>query len=117
MPEFSALIERAGMCVDAAGVLVIVLGLLVSTYVRVTRRSGTGEDAYRLYRQNLGRTILLGLELLVAGDIIRTVGVSPTLEKVLVLGVVVVIRTFLSISIQLELEGRWPWQEAGTQLR
>ncbi|HVZ93174.1 MAG TPA: DUF1622 domain-containing protein [Phycisphaerales bacterium] len=112
MAPFSLIVERVGMCVDGAGVLVIVIGLAISTfqYIAASRRPATG--AYRAYRQNLGRTILLGLELLVAGDIIRTVAVAPTLSNVMVLGLIVLIRTFLSMSIQLELEGRWPWQPA-----
>jgi len=69
-------------------------------------------NAYSMYRQDLGRAILLGLEFLVAGDIIRTVVVSPTLDNVLVLGLIVLIRTFLSMALQLEVEGRWPWQRA-----
>jgi len=107
MPQFSLIVEQVGMCVDGAGVLIIVIGLGVSTFQYLARRPR--DNPYREYRQNLGRTILLGLELLVAGDIIRTVAVAPTLKNVLVLGVIVLIRTFLSISIQLELEGRWPW--------
>ena len=67
-------------------------------------------DAYQLYRQNLGRAILLGLEFLVAGDIIRTVAVSPTFRSLGVLAGIVLIRTFLSMALQLEIEGRWPWQ-------
>ena len=73
-------------------------------------KSVTGKDIYLRYRQEIGRSILLGLEFLVAGDIIRTVVVAPTMENVKVLGVIVIIRTFLSISLQVELEGRWPWQ-------
>ena len=69
-----------------------------------------GTDRYRTYRQDLGRAILLGLEFLIAGDIIRTVGVAPTLENVFILALIVVIRTFLSMALQLEVEGRWPWQ-------
>jgi uncharacterized membrane protein len=64
---------------------------------------------YSLYRLDVGRAILLGLEFLIAGDIIRTVVVAPTLQNVLVLGVIVLIRTFLSLSLQLEIEGRLPW--------
>ena len=64
---------------------------------------------YSLYRQDVGRAILLGLEFLIAGDIIRTVVVAPTLQNVLVLGVIVLIRTFLSLSLQLEIEGKLPW--------
>ena len=67
-------------------------------------------DTYRLFRGQLGRAILVGLELLVAADIIRTVAVTPTLESVAVLAGIVVIRTFLSWSLELEISGRWPWQ-------
>ena len=69
-------------------------------------------DRYRLFRQQLGRSILLGLELLVAADIIRTVAVTPTLSSVSVLALIVLIRTFLSFSLELEITGRWPWQKA-----
>jgi uncharacterized membrane protein len=68
---------------------------------------------YRLYRQSLGRAILLGLEFLVAGDIIRTVAVSPTFAGVGVLAVIVLVRTFLSFSLEAELDGRPPWQRRG----
>ena len=67
---------------------------------------------YHRYRKRLGRSILLGLELLVAADIIRTVAVAPTFESVGVLGLIVLIRTFLSFSLELEITGRWPWQKA-----
>ena len=65
-------------------------------------------------RQTLGRSILTGLELLVAADIIRTVAVEPTMESVLVLGLIVIIRTFLSFSLEVEIEGHWPWQKVRT---
>ena len=68
-------------------------------------------SVYRSYRQLLGRSILLGLELLVAADIIRTVAVTPTFESVGVLAIIVLIRTFLSYSLELEITGRWPWQK------
>ncbi len=97
------------MVVDAAGVVIVVAGALFATGRFCIRRAG---DSYRQYRQDLGRAILLGLEFLVAGDIIRTVVVAPTLENVLILGLIVLIRTFLSFSLQLEIEGRWPWQRA-----
>ena len=74
------------------------------------RRRGPGLGAYVRYRHGIGRAILLGLELLVAADIIRTVAIDPTFESLGVLAVIVAIRTFLSFSLQLELEGRWPWQ-------
>ncbi len=116
MSEFLGVVEGVGLLVDGAGVLVIVVGVVAATvgFLRAGRRGV--EDVYRHYRQNLGRAILLGLEFLVAGDIIRTVAVAPTLQNVLVLGLIVVIRTFLSMALEVELEGRWPWQrgeEAG----
>lgn len=100
------------MAVDAAGVLVIVIGILAASLKAILPSPGPkGLDRYTTYRQRLGRAILLGLELLVAGDIIRTVAVAPTLQNLAVLGLIVVIRTFLSFSLEMEVSGRWPWQE------
>lgn len=111
---FTGVVEVAGRALEAAGVLVIVIGALVSTVQfvrRLTEREGL-DVAYGRYRQGLGRAILLGLEFLVAGDIIRTVAISPTFTSVGVLAVIVAVRTFLSFSLEVELEGRWPWQAA-----
>lgn len=110
MPIFTEVIEAAGQVVEGAGVLVIIAGLAIATGRFALAKSHGTHDKFRQYRQDLGRAILLGLEFLVAGDIIRTVAVSPDLRNVLVLGLIVLIRTFLSMSLQLELEGRWPWQ-------
>lgn len=111
MEYFPLIIERVGLAVDAAGVLVIVVGILAATVrAAVPSPLPAGQDRYSLYRQRLGRAILLGLELLVAGDIIRTVAVAPTLQNLAVLAVIVVIRTFLSFSLEMEVTGRWPWQ-------
>ncbi|MBX3438311.1 MAG: DUF1622 domain-containing protein [Planctomycetaceae bacterium] len=109
MPVFTRFVEDVGLVIDGAGVLVIVLGLLLATgrFVTTGRQS---PDPYRQFRQDLGRGILLGLEFLVAADIIRTVAVEPTLSGVLVLGLIVLIRTFLSMALEVELEGRWPWR-------
>jgi uncharacterized membrane protein len=113
MERFRSFVEIAGVALDAAGVLVIVLGALIATgRFLIQRPKGPGEG-YRVYRQDLGRAILLGLEFLIAGDIIRTVAVAPTLQNVLVLGLIVLIRTFLSFSLQLEIEGKLPWQRVG----
>lgn len=114
MPTFKEVVEGIGLVIDAAGVAAIALGMLVATgrYVLVGLRATGG---YRQFRLDLGRGILLGLEFLVAADIIRTVAVVPTLEGVLVLGLIVLIRTFLSLALQVELEGRWPWQREGTE--
>ncbi|WP_349571582.1 DUF1622 domain-containing protein [Azotobacter salinestris] len=111
MPSLDEMIEVAGLAIDGAGVLIIVLGIVVAAvrFCIAGRRTAT---PYRQLRHDLGRGILLGLEFLVAADIIRTVAVTPTLESVLVLGLIVLIRTFLSMSLQVELEGRWPWQRA-----
>lgn len=109
--------EGIGKAVDVAGVAAIVLGVIVAT-VLAARNIRTGQEwasTYRGYRQGIGKAILLGLELLVAGDIIRTVSVSPTLEDVAVLGLIVLIRTFLSFSLEMEIEGRLPWNRPRPQ--
>lgn len=111
--NFENTVEAVGQAVDLVGVAVIVCGALVATGVfahRALRRRDDPQAVYRRYRQSLGRAILLGLEFLVAGDIIRTVAVSPTFTSVGVLAAIVVVRTFLSFSLEVELEGRWPWQ-------
>lgn len=107
---FVDVVEVVGKGIDAAGVVVIVLGGLAATAMAGTRLVARDVNTYRRYRQQLGRSILLGLELLVAADIIRTVAVRPTLTSVAVLAGIVLIRTFLSFSLELEITGRWPWQ-------
>jgi uncharacterized membrane protein len=116
--EFRQIIEATGQLVDFAGVAVMVIGALVSLPLAIRGYQPQQLPAgakrlsfYRSYRQSLGRSILLGLELLVAADIIRTVAVTPTFESVGVLAVIVLIRTFLSFSLELEITGRWPWQK------
>lgn len=116
MDRFIQIIELAGSVMDGLGVLVLIVGALYSTIAFVLRKHAGADDSYFTYRKNLGKAILLGLELLVAADIIRTVAVSPTVEQVLILGLVVLIRTFLSISLQVELEGRWPWQRGASRV-
>jgi uncharacterized membrane protein len=107
--NFFEVIETVGKVIDAAGVAVIALGALISA-AGVIPRLKTGQ-AYRAFRQQLGRSILLGLELLVAADIIRTVAVTPDARSVAVLAGIVLIRTFLSFSLELEITGYWPWQK------
>ena len=121
--HFEAAIALAGRVMEAAGVAIIVLGAAIAT-VRFAAGSrsgggGDGDGRFRAYRQGLGQAILLGLEFLVAGDIIRTVAVEPDLESLAVLAGIVLIRTFLSCSLEVEITGRWPWQqgqEAGRTL-
>lgn len=111
MPSFREAVESVGLVIDGAGVLVIVVGFLVAS-IQFVVFGRTIAEPYRRFRQDLGKGILLGLEFLVAADIIRTVAVRPTLQGVLVLGLIVLIRTFLSMALQVELDGRWPWQRA-----
>jgi uncharacterized membrane protein len=112
MVYYREIMDGIGRAVDAVGVLVIVAGAILATGRFIINRHAETSKSYRLYRQDLGRAILLGLEFLIAGDIIRTVVVAPTLENIVILGLIVLIRTFLSMALQLEVEGRWPWQRS-----
>jgi uncharacterized membrane protein len=108
--DYNQAIERTGEVVDAAGVAIIVVGSAIAAVSATVRLAHHDIKTYRRFRQQLGQAILLGLELLVAGDIIRTVAASPNLLSVGILGLIVLIRTFLSFSLEVELTGRWPWQ-------
>jgi uncharacterized membrane protein len=110
MEYFRHIMEVVGTSVDGVGVFIVAVGMVVATVRLAPRRSHDTGNYYSLYRQDVGRAILLGLEFLIAGDIIRTVVVAPTLQNVVVLGLIVLIRTFLSLSLQLEIEGKLPWQ-------
>jgi uncharacterized membrane protein len=110
MMRFLLAMEQVGQVIDIVGVAVIVIGIALATLTFLQEFRGNME-AYKRFRQNIGRAILLGLEILVAADIIRTVAVEPSFRSVGILAVIVVIRTFLSWSLELELEGRWPWQQ------
>jgi uncharacterized membrane protein len=105
------IIEGTGTAIDAIGVAVIAGGALLAVFMTFGRMRQQDGGAYEFFRRRLGRAILLGLEFLVAADIIRTVAVTPTGESVAVLGGIVLIRTFLSFSLQLEMTGAWPWQQ------
>lgn len=107
---FQEIIESVGRVVDAADVAAVVIGALVAALLAASQLIHRKQDVYRQFRRFLGRSILLGLELLVAADIVRTVAVTPSLSSVAVLAAIVVIRTFLSWSLELEITGRWPWQ-------
>ncbi|MDI2098042.1 DUF1622 domain-containing protein [Ruicaihuangia caeni] len=109
--SFQELIDAVGRAIDAAGVAAIVVGAVAASLFAFGRLVRREQSIYSRYRRSLGRAILLGLELLVAADIIRTVAVSPTLESIAVLAGIVLIRTFLSFSLELEITGRWPWQK------
>jgi uncharacterized membrane protein len=102
------------MIIEVAGVTIIVIAATVATVLFVYGGLLTvgWPAAYRAYRANLGRGILLGLELLVAADIIGTVAVTPSFQNLAVLGLIVLIRTFLSFSLEVEIEGHWPWRRS-----
>lgn len=99
---------------EVVAAAVLVLGLLLAFVLaaRIYQRTRDGDAAYRTLRQLFGGVILLGLEILVAGDLIRTVAVEPTLDNVIVLGLIVLIRTFLSFSLEIEINGVPPWRRA-----
>jgi uncharacterized membrane protein len=110
--DFENVISVAGYGIESIGVLVIVAGSALSSFRFVSHYWKEPEGfAYRIYRRQLGRSIILGLEFLIAGDIIRTVVVADTLINITILGLIILIRTFLSFTLHLEVEGRWPWSE------
>jgi uncharacterized membrane protein len=112
---FNQMLETIGRGIDVAGVLAIAGGIGLTILFTAGRFRRREPHVYRRFRQEVGRAILLGLELIVAADIIRTVAVSPTLESVAVLAGIVLVRTFLSFSLEVELTGMWPWQRRRDQ--
>lgn len=112
MTDFRELVRISGHAIGAAGVFVILVGsFLGASRFALTFRRLPFDTAYKDLRRNIGRSILLGLEFLIAGDIIGTVVVDATLRNITVLALIILIRTFLGITLHLEVEGRWPWQE------
>jgi uncharacterized membrane protein len=112
--SFTGLMDHVAQGFEALGAAILLLGAIWSIVLAATtaRGSRSGAKAYLVARQAFGGTLLLGLEVLVAADLVRTVAVSPTLDNVLVLGLIVVIRTFLSFSLETEIEGIAPWRRA-----
>ena len=111
---FTAVMDHVAQGFEALGAAIMVVGVIWSFVLAVVavRRSGWSAKAYLVLRQAFGGTLLLGVEVLVAADLVRTVAVAPTLNNVLVLGLIVVIRTFLSFSLETEIEGVAPWRRA-----
>ncbi len=109
--ELGSNIEMVGEVIDVIGVFAIVVGIVFALLDAALRGLRRVRPVYTRFRRVLGRSILLGLELLVAADIIKTVAVEPTIESVSVLGLIVLIRTFLSWTLELDISGRWPWQK------
>lgn len=112
--DFDDVVNGVVTAVEVVGIAVLVIGAVsafaTSGAALLRHRSDDGSDPYGDLRRNLARVILLGLEVLILADIIRTIVVDQTLQNVLVLGVVVLIRIVLSWSLQVEIEGAWPWQ-------
>jgi len=107
-------VELIGSCFELAGVVVLLIGSLLAflQYLVILIRLRNGPTAFRSLRLYLGRAIVLGLELLVAADIIRSVGIDPTFASVGVLAFIVLVRTFLSWALEVEIYGEWPWQRS-----
>jgi uncharacterized membrane protein len=108
---FPSALKLTTRAIEVGGIAIIVLGLLGASVAVLWQvlHDRSGSEAFNLYRSNVGRAILLGLEFLVAADIINTVAIEPTVQSLLILGGIVLIRTFLSFSLEVEIEGRWPW--------
>ena len=111
---FTDVMEHVAQGFEALGAVILIVGVLWSIVLGVLawRRSGNAARAYLALRQAFGGALLLGLEVLVAADLIRTVAVAPTLDNLLALGLIVLIRTFLSFSLEIEIEGVAPWRRA-----
>ncbi len=115
--HYEEFVEHVVKVVEAIGAGIMVLGGLwvLVAYVFATARPESREGAYQQLRQSLGRVILLGLEVLIIGDIVRTIIVDPTVESVAVLGLIVIIRIILSFSLEVEMDGTWPWSRWRTE--
>ncbi len=112
--QIHAFVDHLAKALELLGVAIIVGGIVIATFkfIRDSRQTADWEAAYPSYRSNIGRGILLGLELLVGADIISTITAPLTFESVGLLAAIVLIRTFLSFSLETEIEGCWPWQRA-----
>jgi uncharacterized membrane protein len=106
------LVEIAVLIIEALAVLVILIATVFGTLRYIFHFFCRVPESYEHYRAQLGKSLLLGLQLLVAADVVRTVALQPTLDNVVVLGLLVLVRTFLSWSTVVEIEGRWPWRSS-----
>ena len=116
--DFTSVMERVVQGFELAGVAVLVIGSLWAlARAAVTYWRGDRARVYEQVRQQIGRSILLGLEILIIADIVQTITVTPTIESALTLGIIVLVRTFLSLSLEIELDGVVPWRRTKAEGR
>lgn len=114
MVEWKTAVEWMTTAIELLAIAIVFVAIVFASIQYLVTRIGrhSADDAYRGYRVTLGKALLVGLEILVATDVVRTVALEPSFENVAILGLLVVIRTFLGWSLTVEIEGRWPWQQA-----
>jgi uncharacterized membrane protein len=114
METIKLFVEWSATAIEVGTVLLLVIATTFGTVIFLFRLGRRGESAYHQFKVRLGKMLILALEFMVTADIIRTVALDQTLHNVLILGLLVMIRTFLSWSLSVEIEGRWPWK-GGTE--
>ena len=113
--DYIGYIEYMAIALEIVGVLIILGVIIISLLKYLLKMQGSGQRSYEMLREDIGKGIILGLEILIGGDIVATVTTEPTMDRVLVLGAIVIIRTVLSLSIEVEIEGNWPWNRKKNQ--
>lgn len=111
---FEQFAQTAGTILDFMGITIIMAGVFMATFyafVHYVQKRGV-HKLYQSYRRNLARSILIGLEFIVAGDIIRSVAGNLSLNGVIILAIIILVRSFLGMEFEMEIEGRWPWQKS-----
>lgn len=113
--DFEQVMDHVAQAFEVIGVTILVIGA-IAALIRAIAKRATGSDFYKSVRTDFGHTLLLGLEVLVAADIVKTVAVDSTLESVTILGILVLVRTLLSISLDAEIDGVWPWRRRRVEM-
>src|SRR3954451_9692472 len=115
--SFEELFADVARAIEGVGVVIMTAGLIyvLVRYASAAVSDRTRDGSYERLRVSIGRVILLGLEILIVGDIVRTIIVEASVQSVLVLGLIVVIRTVLSFALEVEISGTWPWQQGRTE--